>query len=346
MKKILYVTIIGLLTLAGCGKSDDKTEEKLIFKHENTPNVVRVGEDVYYKENGVEKNHLFGFLDNEFYYFTEKDNKGIKFDVKQLTKNVINISVPMGSSIFIAEGDDRAVVIDTAVGIGNVKNMVEMFLEDKPYDVLMTHTHVDHVGGIFDFETVYTTTKDAEWAPNRWGLDGRLNYAGVTEEKGIYSIKDFAKETESYNFSYLEDGDVFNLGNYDVEVYEVPGHTLGSAIYLLKQDRILLSGDDACPSTLLSFNDGEIRYDSETVETYEENLKKLNKNNDKWDYVLTSHTNGTLESKSLIDDLIDCCEDIKTKNPSNASVEEQQTKFSKTINGHRIAYNTARIYNV
>ena len=44
-------------------------------------------------------------------------------------------------------------------------------------------------------------------------------------------------------FKPVKEGDVFDLGGKTLEVYELPGHTPGGIVLLLKEDRILFTGD-------------------------------------------------------------------------------------------------------
>ena len=44
---------------------------------------------------------------------------------------------------------------------------------------------------------------------------------------------------------------MFDLGGVHVDVYETPGHTPGGLSFLIREERILLSGDACNPNTLL-----------------------------------------------------------------------------------------------
>ena len=44
-------------------------------------------------------------------------------------------------------------------------------------------------------------------------------------------------------FEDIHEGDVIDLGNRTLEVYDLPGHTPGGIMLLFKQDRILFTGD-------------------------------------------------------------------------------------------------------
>ena len=67
------------------------------------------------------------------YYTTEKIND-----------NLTMIRSLSGELLYLAEGAERAVLIDTCVGVGHLKAFVDN-LTDKPLIVLLTHGHMDHV---------------------------------------------------------------------------------------------------------------------------------------------------------------------------------------------------------
>jgi len=46
--------------------------------------------------------------------------------------------------IYLVIGEERAAVIDGGTGIGRLDRLV-MELTDKPYFLLLTHTHNDHI---------------------------------------------------------------------------------------------------------------------------------------------------------------------------------------------------------
>ena len=51
---------------------------------------------------------------------------------------------------FLVTGDDRALLFDTGLGIGDMTRVVEQ-LTDLEIVVLNSHTHYDHIGGNYQF---------------------------------------------------------------------------------------------------------------------------------------------------------------------------------------------------
>ena len=153
----------------------------------------------------------------------------------------------------MAEGTNSAALLDTGFGFGDLKGYVDS-LTDKPYVVILSHGHMDHAGGAVQFETVYLNERD--WELEKWhstrerriwdvqhGPGGMPE--GVTEEDFLPS------RTEPY--LPVNEGDRFDLGGVTVCPIAAPGHTPGSLILLIPEDRIAIFGDACGEHTLLPF---------------------------------------------------------------------------------------------
>ena len=62
----------------------------------------------------------------------------------------------------LVEGEEKALLIDTGYGIGNLKGLVQK-LTDKPLLVANTHFHGDHSAGNGQFEEVYCHEYDVPY---------------------------------------------------------------------------------------------------------------------------------------------------------------------------------------
>ena len=63
------------------------------------------------------------------------------------------------ANCYLIEGEDYALLIDSIIGMGNLKAFCET-LTDKPIRVANTHSHSDHVGGNFHFDHCYMPDRD------------------------------------------------------------------------------------------------------------------------------------------------------------------------------------------
>ena len=82
------------------------------------------------------------------YYSTEKVNDHITL-LRSIT----------GELLYLVEGQEKAALIDTCLGVGHLRSLVEK-LTDKELLVLLTHGHIDHALGAPEFDRVYMNHKD------------------------------------------------------------------------------------------------------------------------------------------------------------------------------------------
>lgn len=78
-------------------------------------------------------------------------------------------------------------------------------------------------------------------------------------------------EYKDCKFDTLQDGEVINLGERKVKVIFLPGHTMGSVVFLDEQTGTLFSGDNISNSLWIQFDQ------SENVYRFAEHLKEVQK---------------------------------------------------------------------
>ena len=158
------------------------------------------------------------------------------------------------AAMFLLEGDERALLIDTGLGLFDLPALVRE-LTDKPLLVALTHGHIDHAGGIGQLEEVYVHPDDREMAlaATRAEREDYVRYM-LTLCEGIYDVTPETLRTgeAAPKLLDLSGGTTIHLGNRDVAVIETPGHTPGGLSYLDKKERLLFSGDACNANTLLA----------------------------------------------------------------------------------------------
>ena len=228
----------------------------------------------------------------------------VHFTAEKISDHIIKISTP-GVYCYLVTGKENACLIDTGFGIGNLKGFVEN-LTDLPYFVLVSHCHVDHVSGAASFKDVYLNEKD-------WFLyerEASLTRRKESLERFRKGFPEIAQVTEEdYDplrkepFLRLHDGDVFDLGGVHVEAVEIPGHTPGMTMFLIREERIMFYGD-GCTKHTYMFIEGAL-----SIPEYLESLKKLKTFDDRYDTVIRSHNIYT-QPKYILDENIELCERI------------------------------------
>lgn len=223
---------------------------------------------------------------------------------EQISEHVIRITSKTGEFMYLVEGAGKAVLIDTCVGIGHLREFVEK-LTNKDIIVILTHGHVDHAMGAPEFAEVYMNSADNDIFMEHRALEVRKGYIGMclADQMPVIEDSDYVQPADP-DFHPLEDGMIFDLGGVTLILYATPGHTPGSMTILIKEERTLLLGDACNPSTFL-FDEHAL-----SVEEYKDNLTELNlKTKGTYDRVYLSH--GVSEaSKGMIESVIKVCDDI------------------------------------
>lgn len=208
-------------------------------------------------------------------------------------------------------GNDRALIIDTGMGYCDFKAIIRE-VTALPYEVALTHGHVDHAGAWGQFEEVYIFPEDIEMAHN-------IEYERRVEDgerlRGMWGDADvweYSRETVRQWDTFprtkeLYDGMVFDLGGRKVTCVHTPGHTLGSCSFIDDKSRILFSGD-ACNTNLgISGN---------YVTTSLRGLLNLKKHESEFDRSFNGHMGYASDitaialPDTIVDDCIGACRSI------------------------------------
>ena len=212
-----------------------------------------------------------------------------------------------GEVMYLICGEKRALLMDTNLGVGHLKELVDS-LTDKPYDVVLTHGHIDHAPGASEFEHIYMNRADIPIYLESIPLEERLGYlqANLGERFSDYGFtpEDFTVADPDMVFHDLENGMVFDLGGLHVEMIAFPGHTPGSMALFIPEDRILITGD-ACNDSTFLFDDR-----ASTVEAYRAQVNKVRQElAGRFDRVLICH-HAIDTGADILDNMADLCDDI------------------------------------
>lgn len=198
-----------------------------------------------------------------------------------LKENVYRITSLEGVFCDLLIGNEKAMLIDTGYGFGDLKGAIRE-ITDKPLIVVNTHGHVDHTSGNCQFEEdVYISPEDMELCRRHNISEKREKSARLAQKSKNYVTKEtFNGLPEGFvledyikggtgNLVECKEGMVFDLGGMTVEVFETPGHTKGGLSFWYKEENWLYSGDEVNGFCWL-FDD-----DSTDRKTHIESLKKV-----------------------------------------------------------------------
>ncbi len=149
--------------------------------------------------------------------------------VKEMCPGVFLMDEAHEATGYLVVGNEKACVIDTMNGWNDLNAAVRR-ITDKPVTVINTHGHPDHIFGNMYFDNAFLHPADLELARM---FAEEPEFVRILEEKHLTMPP----------FSETREGDVFDLGGRHLEVYDLPGHTPGGIVLLLREDRILFTGD-------------------------------------------------------------------------------------------------------
>jgi glyoxylase-like metal-dependent hydrolase (beta-lactamase superfamily II) len=181
------------------------------------------------------------------------------FEVYEVGPSVLAIYEPRQSEEtigYLISGSERAVLFDTGMGIGDLKRLVGQ-LTKLPVVVVNSHTHGDHVGGNWQFSTVY----GMDTAFTRKSAKGSTEQARQEiEPSEICGVLPTGFDVNAYRTQAwtiaktIRDGERIDVGGRTLEVIATPGHTPDAICLFDKLNGLLFTGDTYYPGTIYLFS--------------------------------------------------------------------------------------------
>jgi glyoxylase-like metal-dependent hydrolase (beta-lactamase superfamily II) len=222
------------------------------------------------------------------------------FDVYRLTDGTYAIYEPNQfeeAISFLVEGTERAVLIDTGNGIGDIRAVAEA-LTELPVSVVLTHEHYDHVAGAWHFDEIAAFDNAESLARLALGRDNASLQQYVTDEY-LWKPLPAGWDPSTWTIPPLiptelyRDGDIVDLGGRELEVIYTPGHSPGSMSLLDREHRLLFTGDLFFPGPLYAYSDDV------DLEAYVASIERLAGRVGEFDYVLSGHNDPWVRSEVI-----------------------------------------------
>lgn len=225
----------------------------------------------------------------------------MSYEVIQINKNSWRIE-DNGVRFFLLTGTETALLIDSGMQVDHARDIAEG-LTKLPISLLNTHADRDHIGSNQQFDTFYMNPAE-EPLYRRSGKPGTI--------------------------IPVREGDTINLGDRELKIIELTGHTPGSIAVLDLKNRVLISGDPIQ-------EDGKIFMfgDHRNMNDYIQSLEHLEGYMDQFDAIWPSHANIPI-SLELIQKLHDGAQDIVDGKVPGIAEE----MFSKTIVAYDLGFDT------
>ena len=152
-----------------------------------------------------------------------------KLFIKEVLPGIFLMDEAHEATGYLVVGNERACVIDTMNGYNDLYQAVRE-RTDKPLTVINTHGHPDHIFGNMFFQEAYLHPADRKLA-RMFVEDPEYQQMLEERKKAFPPFKDILP------------GDMIDLGGRTLEAFGLPGHTPGGILLLLREDRVLFTGD-------------------------------------------------------------------------------------------------------
>lgn len=226
------------------------------------------------------------------------------YKAEKINEHMTAIRSMTGEIMYLVEGEEKAVLIDTCLGVGHLREFVEN-LTSLPITVLLTHGHVDHALGAPEFDEVYMNPADNKVYESMSPLEERIGYikANLGGQLPEFAGDDYVQPAPA-DFKELKDGQTFDLGGVHIEVYALPGHTHGTMVMLIPEENALILGD-ACNNATFLFDENSL-----SVNEYKANLIRVKeKLEGRYETTYLCHHVMTA-SKDMLAHVIEVCNEI------------------------------------
>lgn len=160
-----------------------------------------------------------------------------------------------GVRFFLLAGTERALLVDSGRSVHTARDIAAE-LTDLPISLLNTHADMDHVGSNAQFTAFYMHPDEEE---------------------------NFRRGERGGKILPVREGDVLDLGERELEIIHLPGHTPGSIALLDRSRRVLISGDPIQDGRIYMF--GRFR----NMEQYIRSLEHLQAWQGRFDAIWPSH---------------------------------------------------------
>jgi len=185
------------------------------------------------------------------------------FEPRTAGPGIVRITEPyvdeiLRSNLWWLRGTDRDIVIDAGLGVVPLRQGLASMFDRDPM-VLLTHAHLDHVGGAYEFTETGAHTADVDvlargvpaslYGPELAQLLGADDVGSPFPDLMIKELPHPGYDPGAYRLQpvtvtrRLQDRERIELGGRTLTVLHLPGHTPGSIALLEEITGVLYSGD-------------------------------------------------------------------------------------------------------
>lgn len=227
---------------------------------------------------------------------------------------------------YLIIGDEKAILWDTGMNIGDISSVVSK-ITDKKVIVVNSHIHFDHIGNNYKYEEVYAFNY-------RDSLERLKKGYSHEEMKPQILTRLFEKIPNGFDFENffipgcniksIEDGHIFELGDRKIEAIHTPGHSPDSIMLFDSSRGMLFPGDSYYPGTIYAHLAGPMFGDSD-IPTYAKTMLKVSKSfSARIKTIHPSHTYPIIASINVIENLAKALSEVADRKAQGKQLELEE----------------------
>lgn len=272
--KLVAIFLLGIL----CGCADPAEDD------------APVSNNAQVQDRGADKDNWWDSLPRpEWSAYEQVETDQDWFEVYAIDDSIFAIYEPGQFEevmSFLIVGEEQALLFDTGLGIGDMHSVVTQ-LTDLDIIVLNSHTHYDHIGSNYQFDTIYG--RDTPYTRSRMAGSPNDAVAGFLQEGWVWKPLPPGFDPAAYSSRAFEidvivdEGDVIDIGGRRLEILNTPGHAPDSICLIDRENRLLFTGDTFYLAPLYTHIEGS------DFDDYAESAARLAALAGDIDSALTSH---------------------------------------------------------
>lgn len=201
--------------------------------------------------------------------------------------------------MFLVKGSNKFALIDSGQGRGELAQYLAQYTGGLPIEVIFTHNHGDHIGQADQF---------VRSSPEHIGEADLAGLERLLETRGL------PQDVIAKHVSAVHDGDHISLGDRDLVIYDVPGHTPGSLVVFDERNGYLFTGDSYGSNSPTIPDALWMQWSQTPLDGYLSTVKTSRANfRGKVKYLMTGHNDHPLQGEAYLDNLEDALQSLMDK---------------------------------
>jgi len=201
--------------------------------------------------------------------------------------------------MFLVKGEKAFALIDSGQGRGNLREYLSQYTGGLPIEPIFTHSHGDHIGQADQF---ISDTVERIGEADRPATERLLKTRGIADDAVVKNLQS------------VHNGDLVDLGDRSLVIYDAPGHTPGSIVVFDQKTGNLFTGDSFGSNSPTIPDALWLQFTQAPLDTYLATVKTTRLYfRGKVTHLMTGHNDHPLDGEKYLDNLQSALQSLMDK---------------------------------